>query len=63
MFGMRFAIDVAYLDADGRVVAVHEGLRPNRLGAPAWRADGVLELPESTLRDTGTRVGDVVEFR
>lgn len=61
-FGMRFPIDVAFLDASHRVVAIHHTLRPNRLSRIALRAEGVLELPARTLVETGTRVGDVVEL-
>ena len=63
MFGMGFPIDVAFLAADGRVLAVHHGLRPNRLSRIAFRAEGVLELSAGRLRATGTTVGDVVQFR
>jgi uncharacterized protein len=62
MFGMKFAIDVAFLARDGRVLAVHPGLRPGRISKLVWRADGVLELPEGVLAATGTQVGDVVEL-
>lgn len=62
MFGMRFAIDVAFLARDGRVLAVHHGLKPRRISRLVWRADGALELPEGTLAATGTRVGDVVRL-
>lgn len=62
MFGMRFAIDAAFLAADGRVVAVHHDLRPNRISKLALRAEGVLELAAGTLRATGTTVGDIVRF-
>ena len=41
--GMRFAIDVVFLDADLRVVKVVRGLRPWRI-ASARRARAVLEL-------------------
>jgi uncharacterized membrane protein (UPF0127 family) len=61
-FGMRFAIDVAFLARDGRVLALRRGLRPNRLSTPVLAAAGVLELPEGTLAATGTREGDVVRF-
>ena len=61
-FGMRFAIDVAFLAADGRVVSVHEALAPNRLSRLVLRAEGVLELPAGTLAETGTRRGDRVRF-
>lgn len=62
MFGMRFPIDVAFLSSSGRVLAVHERLRPWRLSRPVLRAEGALELPAGTLRSTGTRVGDVLEL-
>jgi uncharacterized membrane protein (UPF0127 family) len=62
MFGMRFAIDVAFLDRDGRVLALQEGLKPNRVSKLVWRADGVLEVPVGALRDSGTRRGDVIRF-
>ncbi|HEX2088113.1 MAG TPA: DUF192 domain-containing protein [Solirubrobacteraceae bacterium] len=42
--GMRFPIDVVFLDAELRVVRVVRGLRPWRL-AGARRARAVLELP------------------
>lgn len=63
MFGMRFPIDVAFLDGNGRVLTVHEALPPNRLSRISWRAEGVLELPARRLATTRTRPGDVIEFR
>ncbi len=63
MFGMRFPIDVAFLDGRGKVVTLHEGLPPNRLSRISWRADGVLELPARRLAETGTQLGDIIEFR
>jgi uncharacterized protein len=61
--GMRFPIDAAYLDSRGKVVRLHNGLRPFRIGAIAWSTRVVLELPPGTLRRTGTRIGDVLERR
>jgi uncharacterized membrane protein (UPF0127 family) len=61
-FGMRFSIDVAFLSADGRVLSVHHGLKPNRLSKIVPRAQGALELMEGTLHSTGTEIGDVVRF-
>jgi uncharacterized membrane protein (UPF0127 family) len=63
MFGMKFAIDVAFIALDGRVLSVQAGLKPNRLSKLVLRADGVLELPAGTLASTGTAPGDRVEFR
>jgi uncharacterized protein len=43
-FGMRFQLDVFFLDAEGRVVAVHRRVPPRRV---VWRrgAAAVLEIP------------------
>lgn len=62
-FRMRFPIDVAFLAKDGRVLAVHHRLKPNRLSKIALRAEGVLELAAGRLNDTGTAVGDIVHFQ
>jgi uncharacterized membrane protein (UPF0127 family) len=43
-FGMRFAIDVAFLDADGAVVSRRQGVRPRRIVGDR-RASAVLEVP------------------
>jgi uncharacterized membrane protein (UPF0127 family) len=62
MFGMKFPIDVAFLDREGRVLALQHSLKPNRVSKLVWRADGVLELPAGTLESTGTQPGDVIEL-
>ncbi len=62
MIGMKFAIDVAFLNGDGKVLTIHHGLKPNRFSRISFRADGALELPEGTLKRTNTDVGDVVSF-
>ncbi len=63
MFGMRFPIDIAFLNDGGRVLHIHHDLKPNRLSRIVWRAEGALELAAGTLRATGTEVGDVIEFK
>jgi uncharacterized membrane protein (UPF0127 family) len=60
--GMSFEIDVVYLDSKRRILNIYHDLPPNRLAAFAFRAKSVLELPAGTLRRTGTRAGDVLEF-
>jgi uncharacterized membrane protein (UPF0127 family) len=61
-FGMRFPIDVAYLDGELRVVHLIEHMRPNRCGRISLRTETVLELPSGTLAETGTRQGDRLEL-
>jgi uncharacterized membrane protein (UPF0127 family) len=46
-FGMRFALDLFFVDRDGRLCSIRRGVLPRRL---AWdrRASAVLELPAET---------------
>jgi uncharacterized membrane protein (UPF0127 family) len=43
-FGMRFALDLFFLDAEGRVIAARRGVPPRRI---VWQrgAAAVLEIP------------------
>jgi len=61
-FGMRFSIDVVYLDGDKVVVHVEEDLKPWRVAPVRMRAASVLELPVNTLRSTQTALGDEIEI-
>ena len=61
-FGMRFPIDVAFLDRDMHVVAVAKTLRPNRVSPFCTKAFSVLELPAGTLDAAVTAVGDRIEI-
>jgi uncharacterized membrane protein (UPF0127 family) len=58
--GMTFPIDVAYLDAGSRVLAVRR-MRPFRIGRPRLRAKAVLEAEAGSFERWGIRVGDVLE--
>lgn len=60
---MRFAIDVAFLDSDGRVVRAYASVPPFRLlmGGPGARM--ALELPAGTLERSGTRAGDFLQLQ
>jgi len=55
--GMSYAIDVAFLDADGRVVRSIAALSPCRVGLGGSEAVHALELPAGRLRATGTVPG------
>ena len=59
-FGMRFAIDVAFLDRSGEVVKTCRDLRPRRVSPLAPRARLVIEFPAGTLDLTGTTPGDTL---
>lgn len=61
-FGMKFPIDVAYLDATGCIVAVRS-MRPNRLGRPVRSATCVVEAEPGAFRRWGLPEGTTVEIR
>ena len=60
--GMKFAIDVAYLDADGAVLDMRS-MRPWRVGLPRWRARMVVEAERGAFERWGVRTGDKLEVR
>lgn len=60
-FGMRFAIDLIYLDRARKVKKVRSEVPPLRLSG-CLSAHSVLELAAGTIRRTGTRPGDLLEF-
>jgi len=60
--GMRFPIDVAYLDSDDIVIKTIQMSR-NRLGIPVWRARSVIEAESGAFARWGLHVGDKVELR
>lgn len=61
-FGMKFPIDVLFLDRDMRVVAMAKGLRPGRVSAPQVKAYSVLELPVGVLDAAATVIGNRIEI-
>lgn len=60
--GMRFPIDVAFVDDDGVVVKTMQ-MNRHRVGVPVWRASAVIEAEAGAFARWGLRVGDVVEIR
>ncbi|CAM5406832.1 hypothetical protein SNARM312S_01015 [Streptomyces narbonensis] len=60
-FGMRFAIDVAYLDRSLRVLSVVT-MRPGRLGMVRPRGRHVLEAEAGAMAEWGLRPGTSVRI-
>jgi uncharacterized membrane protein (UPF0127 family) len=58
MYGMKQALDVAFLGGEGQVIALYHDLRPGQRSKYHGKARQALELPVGTLSETGTRVGD-----
>ncbi|MFB7912573.1 DUF192 domain-containing protein [Streptomyces sp. NPDC056061] len=60
-FGMRFTIDVAYLDRKFRVLAVRT-MKPGRLGLPRLTARHVVESEAGAMEKWGLRPGAQVRI-
>ena len=60
--GMKFAIDVAHLDADGAVVRIAH-MPPNRIGTYVHKAVRVVEAQRGAFERWGLTLGDIVEIR
>lgn len=60
--GMRFPIDCIVCDSDGRVKATRVDLYPGRffMWNPLWSI--LIELPAGTIKESGTQIGDEIEF-
>jgi uncharacterized membrane protein (UPF0127 family) len=60
-FGMRFPIDIVYLDRSKRIMKMQTGLPPWRLSV-CLLAHSVIELPSGTVRRSQSMPGDILEF-
>jgi len=60
--GMRFPIDLVFLDRDFKVVGLKENIPPNRFSSFVFRASGVLELPVGTIAWSETESGDAIDL-
>ncbi|HOL73300.1 MAG TPA: DUF192 domain-containing protein [Bryobacteraceae bacterium] len=60
-FGMKFPIDVLFLDRKRKVLKIRANMPRGRI-ALCLSAHSVLELPAGTAEATGTQPGDQLEF-
>lgn len=60
--GMRYALDLAFLDPQWRVLSLVRELPPLRFAGCA-KARATLELPPGALAAAGIAAGDVLEWR
>ena len=62
-FGMRFPIDILFLDRQNQVLAVAHAVGPCRVRMGPWKTRSVLELAAGTARRIGLREGDRLSMR
>lgn len=60
-FGMKFAIDVLFLDRKHKVLKIRPEMGRGKISV-CLRSHSVLELPAGTAAATGTVPGDQLEF-
>ena len=61
--GMRFAIDVVFVDRSWVVVELMPKLAPGRLPMPVWGGWAVVELAPGRIGQAGLRKGDQLLLR
>lgn len=62
MIGMKFPIDVLFLDKSGMALECVRDLEPGRLSPWVRRARTAIELPVGVLAATGTKESDVIRI-
>jgi len=60
-FGMKFPIDVLFLDRKRRVKKMHPNMVRSRI-AFSLLSHSTLEVPAGTIKATGTELGDQLEI-
>jgi uncharacterized protein len=60
-FGMKFDIDLVYLDREYHVRKLRNAMKPGRMSL-CLRAHSVLELPSGTIERTRTRAGQRLQL-
>ena len=61
-FGMKFAIDVLFLNSNNQVIHQMSDLKPNRISALIPHTCTIIELKEGTLCRLNVELLDVVSF-
>lgn len=57
-FFMRFAIDVLFVDKQGRIIKACKNIKPYRITPIYLRSSFVIELPVGTIDSSGTSKSD-----
>lgn len=60
--GMKYPVDIAFLNREGRVLKTLRNFPPNCFADPVPEAVSIIELPANKLAETRTGVGDLIEF-
>ncbi|MBI1747810.1 MAG: DUF192 domain-containing protein [Acidobacteria bacterium] len=58
--GMRYPIDVLFLNRYGRVIYLYEDLAPLRFTKIRFGAKSIIELPVNSISQSRTHIGDQI---
>jgi uncharacterized protein len=61
-FFMRYSIDVIHLDKEYRIIALIPSMKPGTIGLTHPGTASIVELPQGTIEQTCTAVGQTVQF-
>lgn len=62
-FGMKYPINVIYLNRIHQVIQIQKDFMPNRFGPIVWKAHIVIELPVTSNATQDVGIGDFLDFR
>lgn len=62
-FGMRFVIDVIFLDRSGQVIQLIENMKPGSISPIIKKAHFVVELPAGQISRTQTMLGHTLKIK
>jgi len=60
-FGMKFVIDIVFIDKECRVVGIKKNINKNKI-AGMFRAKHTLELPAGKITDLKIEIGDKLHW-
>lgn len=62
MFFVFYPIDVLFLDENMKVAEIKGNFRPFTFYSPKTKSKFVIELPEGSIKKSGTELSDQIEF-
>jgi hypothetical protein len=62
MLFVFYPIDVLWLNQNRKVVEMKQSFKPFTFATPKKPAKFIIELPENTIKNSKTEIGDSVEF-
>jgi len=62
MFFVFYPIDVIFLDKNKIIVEIKENFKPFTFYTPKNKAKYIIELKNNTIKETNTKIGDIISF-